>query len=443
MASGRWAEPQQPPLAGSESKDARGYPRVHLLAHLLVAERGTIVCAGDAGSFLDLAEGSPKEKRFGVRGLPVVAGRPPPRSRGGSAHPSVCPEPSGPSWPGWEYRPCSPHPSRPLRLETLRGRGPNAQQNRAGSGAPSCGSGPVPGLPRLIRESPGSPRPAERSPLRADHDSRREARRGPPPAPGARGNERPSGAGARGGASPAERIRFRGCRMRPDLSPGSSAGSAGPPPARSLRARRRRRALQGAGKGPLAGRRRRCSARYHCLPPPARDPEAEPYRATREARRASARVQSVSARLAAAFSGWRPLPDSEAPPAEPWQIHMGERPYPCQECPHSFKKCIALKLHMWLHTGEKPFSCTRCGERFWLCKAPLSHQWARNAPTELICTECGNSFPCLRSLAARRQRADPSMPKGAPRGSQPGREAACTAQPRERVVSTQAPCPAE
>ena len=43
---------------------------------------------------------------------------------------------------------------------------------------------------------------------------------------------------------------------------------------------------------------------------------------------------------------------------------IGERPYRCNVCGHSFNRSSSYTRHCKLHTGEKPHECKVCNKRF-------------------------------------------------------------------------------
>jgi len=42
------------------------------------------------------------------------------------------------------------------------------------------------------------------------------------------------------------------------------------------------------------------------------------------------------------------------------EIHSGEKPYKCQQCPYAASEASTLERHMKSHSGEKPYQCQQC-----------------------------------------------------------------------------------
>uniref|UniRef100_A0A8C6DZU4 Zinc finger protein 394 n=1 Tax=Moschus moschiferus TaxID=68415 RepID=A0A8C6DZU4_MOSMO len=74
------------------------------------------------------------------------------------------------------------------------------------------------------------------------------------------------------------------------------------------------------------------------------------------------------------------------------RTHKEERPYTCEECDKSFKRCSDLSKHQRIHTGEKPYGCPVCGRRFSQSATLIKHQRTHTGEKPYTCPKCGDSF---------------------------------------------------
>ncbi|XP_023247891.1 zinc finger protein 37 homolog, partial [Copidosoma floridanum] len=80
------------------------------------------------------------------------------------------------------------------------------------------------------------------------------------------------------------------------------------------------------------------------------------------------------------------------------QIHSGERPYSCNECPRAYKNKYNLTCHMQTHYGERPHQCNMCFKTFQYKCHLRSHMRTHSGERPYRCNVCSQAFRKQRYL---------------------------------------------
>ncbi|XP_052132840.1 zinc finger protein 436-like, partial [Frankliniella occidentalis] len=73
-------------------------------------------------------------------------------------------------------------------------------------------------------------------------------------------------------------------------------------------------------------------------------------------------------------------------------VHTGERPFECKICKRRFSLNIQLNRHRRVHTGERPYECKTCKRRFARKMTLVSHMRLHTGERPYACNTCRKRF---------------------------------------------------
>lgn len=82
--------------------------------------------------------------------------------------------------------------------------------------------------------------------------------------------------------------------------------------------------------------------------------------------------------------------------------HSEERPFKCNDCPKCFKDLVALKRHLTTHNTSS-FECVQCGQKLNTIRTLRNHMLVHSDKKRYKCHHCGNEYKRHHALKVRKQ----------------------------------------
>ena len=80
------------------------------------------------------------------------------------------------------------------------------------------------------------------------------------------------------------------------------------------------------------------------------------------------------------------------------RIHSGVKPFGCSQCAKRFTQKCNLTSHLLIHSGEKPFACSVCEKTYVQKSHLISHFRMHSGEKPYVCTQCGKTFSLKHNL---------------------------------------------
>ena len=91
-------------------------------------------------------------------------------------------------------------------------------------------------------------------------------------------------------------------------------------------------------------------------------------------------------------------------------IHEAERPFPCDQCPETFRNTAELKAHVARHSKDHPFKCDVCSLSFQKQEALTTHYRLHTGERPYACNICDKTFNSEKNRRIHVQRHEGSLP---------------------------------